>query len=66
MLFLLDVRRKYCRLITKDRANSDDVICVIVIRNRDDTITEYNRMMINHSTLDCHVTFLTCSLGGPE
>ena len=23
-------------------------------------------MMINHSTLDCHVTFLTCSLGGPE
>ena len=24
------------------------------------------RMMINHSTLDCHVTFLTCFLGGPE
>ena len=21
--------------------------------------------MINHSTLDCHVTILTCSLGGP-
>ena len=24
------------------------------------------RMMINHSTLDCHVTFLTCFLGGAE
>ena len=66
MLFLLDVHRKYCRLIIKARANSDDVICVIVIKNWDGTITEYNIMMINHSTLDCHATFLTCSLGGPE
>jgi len=66
MLFLLDVHRKYCRLIIKARVNSVDVICVIVIKNWDGTITEYKRMMINLYTLDCHVTFLTCSLGGPE
>ena len=29
-------------------------------------VLQHPRMIINHSTLDCHMTFKTYSLGGPE
>ena len=43
----------------KTRTESGVLGVVHILRNQ-------LRMMINHSTLDCHVTFSTRSLAGPE